>query len=113
TVGAIMRTSYLHLALATLVAVAAPLPAVADPVTEMNTTLDGLFGEHARYRAFFDTLKKAVADGDKAAVAAMVDYPFQARIGGKSKKIRDAARSEERRVGKECRARWWAYDEEE
>lgn len=86
-----MRKSYLHLALATLVAVAAPLPAVADPVTEMNTTLDGLFGDHARYRSFFDTLKKAVADGDKAAVAAMVDYPFQARIGGKSRKIRDAA----------------------
>jgi predicted component of type VI protein secretion system len=69
----------------------APLPAIAETATGMNATLDTLFGEHARYRSFFDALKKAVSEGDKAAVAAMVDYPFQARIGGKSVKIRDAA----------------------
>ena len=86
-----MRQIFLGLSVAALMALAAPPPATADPVAEMNTTLDTLFGDHARYRAFFDALKKAVAEGDKAGVAAMVDYPFQVRIGGKSKKIRDAA----------------------
>jgi hypothetical protein len=76
---------------ASLVWLATPPPALADPVTEMNDTLDTLFGEHARYRAFFDNLKKSVAAGDKAAVAAMIAYPFHARIGGKSIRIRDAA----------------------
>src|SRR5947199_10384472 len=27
------------------------------------------------------------------------------------RKMRDGTRSEERRVGKECRSRWWPYDE--
>ncbi|EXL03629.1 hypothetical protein [Aquamicrobium defluvii] len=86
-----MRKSFLGIAAATLVALAAPLPVLANPVNEMNSTLDTLFGDHARYRTFFDNLKKAVAAGDKATVAAMIDYPFQARIGGKSLKIRDTA----------------------
>jgi len=86
-----MRKSFLGIAAATLVALTAPLPALASPVTEMNNTLDTLFGDHARYHAFFDNLKKAVAAGDKAAVAAMIEYPFQASIGGKSIKIRDTA----------------------
>src|SRR5690606_33181589 len=66
-------------------------PAMAQSDREMDATLDALFGEHVSYRQFFDGLKKAVAAGDKAAVAAMVDYPFQARIDGKALKIRDAA----------------------
>lgn len=86
-----MRKSFLGMAAATLVALAAPLPVLANPVAEMNNTLDTLFGDHTRYHTFFDNLKKAVAAGDKAAVAAMIEYPFQVRIGGKSLKIRDAA----------------------
>lgn len=86
-----MRKSFLGMAAATLVALAAPLPVLANPVAEMNNTLDTLFGDHTRYHTFFDNLKKAVAAGDKAAVAAVIEYPFQVRIGGKSLKIRDAA----------------------
>lgn len=86
-----MRKSFLGIAAATLVALAVPLPVLANPVAEMNKTLDTLFGDHTRYHTFFDNLKKAVAAGDKAAVAAMIEYPFQVRIGGKSLKIRDAA----------------------
>lgn len=86
-----MRKSFLGIIAATLVAFAAPLPALANPAAEINNTLDTLFGDHTRYRTFFDNLKKAVAAGDKAAVAAMIEYPFQVRIGGKSLKIRDAA----------------------
>jgi len=88
---ATMPKPFLGIVAATLVSLAVPLPALANPVTEMNDTLDTLFGDHARYHAFFDTMKKSVAAGDKAAVAAMIEYPFQARIGGKSLKIRDAA----------------------
>ncbi|SFJ42406.1 hypothetical protein [Aerobium aerolatum] len=86
-----MRKSFLGMAAATLVALAAPLPVLANPVAEMNNTLDTLFGDHTRYHTFFDNLKKAVAAGDKSAVAAVIEYPFQVRIGGKSLKIRDAA----------------------
>lgn len=86
-----MRKTSLGTTIALLAVLMAPLPAVAETATGMNATLDSLFGEHARYHTFFDALKKAVSEGDKAAVAAMVDYPFQARIGGKSVKIRDAA----------------------
>lgn len=86
-----MQKSFLGIAAATLVALAVPLPVLANPVAEMNNTLDTLFGDHTRYHTFFDNLKKAVAAGDKAAVAAMIEYPFQVRIGGKSLKIRDAA----------------------
>lgn len=86
-----MRKTSLGTTFAMLAVLMAPLPAIAETATGMNATLDSLFGEHARYRSFFDALKTAVSEGDKAAVAAMVDYPFQARIGGKSVKIRDAA----------------------
>ena len=61
----------------------------AQGASEMNSNLDALFGDHVPYERFFDKLKKAVASGDKETVAAMVDYPFQARIKGKAVKIRD------------------------
>src|SRR6266853_3258019 len=32
-------------------------------------------------------------------------------IGWRRRRLTCAARSEERRVGKECRSRWWAYHE--
>jgi len=63
--------------------------ALAQSAAEVNSNLDTLFGDHAPYAAFFDKLKKAVSAGDKATVASMVDYPFQARIKGKAVKIRD------------------------
>ncbi len=63
----------------------------AQTAAEVDASLDALFGAHAPYRQFFDALQKAVGAGDKAAVAALVDYPFQARIAGKAVKLRDAA----------------------
>ncbi len=86
-----MRGTCRGLILALSLGLTGPLPAAAQTAGDMNATLDTLFGEHAPYHAFFDTLKKAVAAGDKEAVAAMVDYPFQARIDGKAVKIRDTA----------------------
>lgn len=91
---AIIRKTILGIGAAALLGLATPLSAFAGGVGEMNDNLDTLFGEHDRYHAFLDALKKAVANDDKKAVAAMVDYPFQARIGGKAVKIRDAAHFE-------------------
>lgn len=72
-------------------ALIAPVTVVAQTKAEVDASLDALFGSHQPYRAFFDALKKAIATDDKAAVAAMVDYPFQGRINGKAVKLRDTA----------------------
>jgi hypothetical protein len=66
-------------------------PAAAQSAADVDASLDGLYGDHKPYRQFFTHFQKAVADNDKAAVAAMIDYPFQARIKGKATKLRDAA----------------------
>jgi hypothetical protein len=67
------------------------VPAAAQSATEVNGKLDTLFGSHTPYQTFFDRLKKAIGSDDRAAVAAMVDYPFHARIRGKALKIKDAS----------------------
>lgn len=63
----------------------------AQTAAETDTTLDTLFGSHEPYRAFLETLKTAVGEGNKQAVAAMVAFPLHAHVGGKSLKINDAA----------------------
>ncbi|XSG82578.1 MAG: hypothetical protein ACPW61_02020 [Methyloligella sp. ZOD6] len=63
--------------------------AIAQSAADTNATLDDLFGDHAPYQAFFEKLKTAVAADDKETVAAMVDYPFQARIDDRAIKIKD------------------------
>lgn len=61
----------------------------SQTASSVNSTLDTLFGSHAPYQKFFDTLKKAVAEDDRQAIAALVDYPINVRINGKSTKIND------------------------
>jgi hypothetical protein len=80
------------IALAATVAAAALFSSSAGAQTagEVNQSLDQLFGDHKPYQAFFAKLQKAVADTDKATVAGLISYPFQARIKGKAVKIRDA-----------------------
>lgn len=68
-----------------------PVGAWAQSAADMDKSLDALFGGHKPYADFFARLQTAVASGDKATVAGLVDYPFQARIGGKAVKIKDAA----------------------
>ncbi|OHV84470.1 hypothetical protein [Rhizobium sp. LCM 4573] len=65
-------------------------PAIAQTAADTDKSLDGLFGDHKPYADFLAKLQKAVAADDKETVASMVDYPFQARIGGKAVKINDA-----------------------
>lgn len=79
------------LALAAAAFAASPQVAVAQTAADMNSTLDTLFGGHAPYQAFFEALKKAVAADDRKSVAAMISYPFRARINGKAVKLSDAA----------------------
>ena len=78
-------------AIALALAFAMPTVGSAQTSADVDNSLDALFGSHAPYQKFFGDMKKAVAAGDKAMVAGMVDYPFQARIGGKAVKLNDAA----------------------
>lgn len=62
-------------------------PAVAQSVTEMNETLDSLFGEHERFETFFTELQQAVTNDDADALAQMVAYPISVTIDGESVEI--------------------------
>lgn len=57
----------------------------------IDDAIDTLLGDHAKYRAVIDAYQKAVAEGDKQAVAALIDYPFSAAIDGKRISIKNAA----------------------
>jgi predicted component of type VI protein secretion system len=86
-----MKKSIRMLFAAMAVTLAGATTADAQTAADVDSSLDALFGAHVPYRQFFENLQKAVASNDKATVAAMVNYPFQARIQGKALKIRDAA----------------------
>lgn len=59
-------------------------PAVAQSATEVNETLDTLFGEHERLETFFTELQQAVTNDDADALAQMVAYPISVTIDGES-----------------------------
>lgn len=86
-----MKTMVRALLVAVVMTVTGVTGSGAQTTAETDAALDSLFGNHAPYRDFFGKLQKAVGDNDKKAVATLVDYPFQARIGGKAVKLRDAA----------------------
>lgn len=70
--------------------IALSAPALAQSDADMNKQLDATMGAHKPYAEFLPKLQAAIASGDKATVAAMVDYPFVAHLNGKAVKIRDA-----------------------
>lgn len=82
---------------------AAAIPAQASEAAETSVesaeagdkatddAIDTLLGDHAKYQAVISAYQKAVAEGDKEAVAAMVDYPFSATVDGKRTSIKNAA----------------------
>jgi hypothetical protein len=70
----------LVLGIALAVTVAGPAGAQSDEAT--SGRLEALFGEHEPYQAFLAALKDAVSARDKAAVAAMIAYPFETTIAG-------------------------------
>src|SRR5690606_19611188 len=61
--------------------------AVAQSATEVNETLDSLFGEHERLETFFAELQQTVANDDADALAQMVAYPIAVTIDGESVEI--------------------------
>lgn len=84
-----MHKAFLGLAIVIVLAFDATSIVSAQTATDMNSTLDTLFGSHASYQKFFERLKKAVGTDDKAMVASIVDYPFRTRIDGKSVRIKN------------------------
>ncbi len=71
---------------------AAPAPAADAAGDEaVDASIDSALGDHTRYRAVIEQFQKAVAGKDAAAVAALVQYPFRATVGGKTVVIKDAA----------------------
>lgn len=71
-------------------------PVVATAIVESsdtdaatNASIDALLGDHEPYQAAITSLQNAVAAGDAAAVAAMIDYPITVEIDGKKTAIVD------------------------
>lgn len=62
-----------------------------DDHTAVNASIDKLLGDHVRYEAVIEAYQKAVTDGDKAAVAALVAYPLKVDFRGSKVMIRDPA----------------------
>ena len=60
-----------------------------DDDMAINASIDRVLGDHARYQAVIKAYQKAVGDGDKAAVAALVNYPIKVDIDGSKTAIRD------------------------
>ena len=56
-----------------------------------DAALDKILGDHTKYQAVINAYQKAVAEGDKEGVAALVDYPLAATIDSKQTSIKDAA----------------------
>lgn len=75
-------------------AAAAPAPAAPagdEGSAQVNQSIEKVLGEPEVYEPAIRAFQKAVATHDAAAVAKMVDYPFNATIDGKRVKIKDAA----------------------
>jgi predicted component of type VI protein secretion system len=70
--------------------IALSTPAFAQTDADMNKRLDETEGEHKPFAEFFAKRQKAVAAEDKAAVAAMVNYPLLSHSNAGSVQIKDA-----------------------
>lgn len=83
-----MKISFLAVAILSFIFIS--VPALAQTDADMDKQLDASMGSHKDYAVFFSKLQKAIASNDKAAVSAMVDYPFVAHSKGKGVMIKDA-----------------------
>lgn len=81
------RSMIRRIALAAALLAGVPAALADDAATDQ--AIDAALGDHAPYRTLFDSLKTAVAAGDAAAVAKLVDYPITVTIGGRKTKIAD------------------------
>ncbi|WP_454831204.1 hypothetical protein [Pseudoxanthomonas wuyuanensis] len=74
--------------------VTAPAGNAAVPVDEagaaqVDKSIDGLLGDHTRYKAAIESLQQAVAANDSAAVAALISYPIDVEINGRKTTLKD------------------------
>lgn len=75
-------------------AAASTADTAVDAAPDDNATdaaIDKILGDHTKYKSVINAYQKAVADGDKEGVAALVDYPLAVTIDGKQTSIKDAA----------------------
>src|SRR5207244_8552734 len=73
-----------------------------DLVTGVQTCALPIFPVNSVMQGLFDLSTLSIAEVDRVEI---LRGPFSAIYGGQA-----LGRSEERRVGKECRSRWWAAD---
>lgn len=66
-------------------------PAEPDDHAAVNARIDNVLGDHAPYERAVLAFRAAVQAGDRAAVAAMVAYPFTAHLDRGEVRIADAA----------------------
>ena len=64
---------------------------VAPDDNATDAAIDKILGDHTKYQAVINAYQKAVAEGDKEGVAALIDYPLAVTIDGKQTSIKDAA----------------------
>nr|WP_295376494.1 hypothetical protein [Pseudoxanthomonas sp.] len=72
---------------------AAPTPTAAgetDDHAEVNRRIGQMLGDATRYETAILAFQQAVAQKDAATVAAMIDFPFRATVGGEPATIKDA-----------------------
>lgn len=59
--------------------------------TEIDQQISSVLGGNPKaYHEIFEHLQKSLAAGDKAGVAALVSYPIDVKVAGKSEKFADA-----------------------
>lgn len=72
-------------------ATAAPEASADSSDGDVRQRIERLLGDAPRYEAVFTALQKGVAAHDATAVAALPLYPVNVNVGGKKRKVADAA----------------------
>jgi hypothetical protein len=60
------------------------IPALAQSDAEVDARIDAVLGDHTLYRAAFDGIRTALAEGDASAFAAWVSYPARVVADGEA-----------------------------
>ena len=71
-----------RLALPALLLLLGGTPAVAQTVEAVNSSIETVLGDHAKYEEAFDTLQTAVAAHDADMVSDLVSYPITVAADG-------------------------------
>src|SRR5947209_18097237 len=69
------------------------------------------FSSRRRHTRYWRDWSSDVCSSDLVVLASCIWQPVRAKKEAGERPPSDADRSEERRVGKECRSRWWPYQQ--